>query len=343
MRLRPAAVPSVDPVPAPADGGLLDREQAALEAERAVAVEADALARAVAQMGTELQALGERATQLQQAGDPKAEWLLARLHSHQLESPDLSGPSSQALAARNQALAARARAVDMARVLLNSTASALEEHRAGLARDAAELERLEAAAEEARAEEIRRAEAARREAEQARARRESQAAAERARNAAAARAPPIPVLAEQGASAPASPAPAAPARPRAPAQPLGKISAPAAVNSGRNGMRIPIQTQVDLSSDSNVFTGFSTNLSEGGVFVATVNLLPVGTPVDLTLTLPGKTRITVKGEVRWTREIDDRVPEVFPGVGVRFLDLAPEASEALHRFVAEREPLFYPD
>ncbi len=343
MRLRPAAVPSVDPVPAPADGGLLDREQAALEAEHAVAVEADAVARAVAQLGTELQALGERATQLQQAGDPTAEWLLARLHSHHLESPDLSGPSSQALAARNQALAARARAVDMARVLLNSTASALEEHRAGLARDAAELERLEAAAEEARAEETRRAEAARREAEQARARRESQAAAERARNAAAARAPALPVLAEQGASSPASSTPVAPARPRAQAQPLGKISAPAAVNSGRNGTRIPIQTQVDLSSDSNVFTGFSTNLSEGGVFVATVNLLPVGTPVDLTLTLPGKTRIAVKGEVRWTREIDDRVPEVFPGVGVRFLDLGPEASEALHRFVAEREPLFYPD
>jgi hypothetical protein len=65
--------------------------------------------------------------------------------------------------------------------------------------------------------------------------------------------------------------------------------------------------------------------------------------VDLTFTLPGNTRLTVKGEVRWTREIDDRVPDVFPGVGVRFVELGPEAAKALHRFVAEREPLFYPD
>jgi len=98
-----------------------------------------------------------------------------------------------------------------------------------------------------------------------------------------------------------------------------------------------------MSSDSNVFTGFSTNLGEGGVFVATLNLLPVGTPVDLTFSLPGNTRLRVKGEVRWTREIDDRVPDVFPGVGVRFVELGPEATQALHKFVAEREPLFYPD
>ena len=100
---------------------------------------------------------------------------------------------------------------------------------------------------------------------------------------------------------------------------------------------------MDLSSDSNVFTGFSTNLSEGGLFVATVNLLPVGTPVDLTFSLPGNTRISVHGEVRWRRELDDRAPDVFPGVGVRFVELSPEAAQAVHRFVADREPLFYPD
>jgi uncharacterized protein (TIGR02266 family) len=222
---------------------------------------------------------------------------------HRLACPDLSGPA--------------------VRMMIQATFSALEEHREGLARDAVELERVEAAAEQARAEqaraeEARRAEAARKEAEQARARREAQAAERR--------------------SAPA------PAKPRPAAQPLGKMSAPgAAAAPGRGSARIPMQTQVDMSSDSNVFTGFSTNLSEGGVFVATVNLLPVGTPVDLTFSLPGKTRITVKGEVRWTREIDDRVPDVFPGVGVRFVELGVDAAQALHRFVAEREPLFYPD
>lgn len=334
MRLQPAAVPGVDQTPARADGGLLDREQSALDAERAVAGEAEVLARAIAQLAVEARTLSDRAAHLQQAGQPEAEWLLARFHSHRLECPDLSGPSSQAMAARNQALTARARAVEMARVLLQASASALEEHRAGLARDAAELERVEASAEQTRVEEARRAAAARRQAEQ----REAQAAdrpevqaTPAGRGAGASPAP-----------APQSATPAEAARSRGPAT-LGKMSAPVAAPDGRAGTRIPLQTQVDFSSDSNVFTGFSTNVSEGGLFVATVNLLPVGTPVDLTFSLPGKTRLTVQGEVRWTRELDDRAPEVFPGVGVRFVELSTDAAQALRRFVAEREPLFYPD
>jgi len=279
MRLRREAVPSPDPVSAPADP--------------AASAEAEALAWSIAQLGSEVQALSDRAARLQQSGHPEAEWLLARFQSHRLASPDLSGPAS--------------------RMIIQATAAAVEEHRAAMARDIAELERVEAAAQ---AQAARKAEAQ----HEARARREAQAAAARSTTAAAA---------------------AAPARPKAPAQALGRMSAPGA--AGRASSRIPLQTQVDLSSDSNVFTGFSTNLSEGGVFVATLNLLPVGTAVDLTFSLPGKVRISVQGEVRWTREVDDRMPDVFPGVGVRFVDLTPEAAKALHRFVGEREPLFYPD
>ena len=353
MRLRPAAVPSVDPVPAPADGGLLDREHAAHDAERAVASEADALARAVASLDAEVQALVGRAAALERDGHPEAEWLLARFHSHRMDAPDLSGPAGQSLAARNHALAARARAVEMARVLLQAGASSLEEHRAGLARDAVELQRVEAAAREARAEEARRAEAARKQVEQqqAEARRaeaarkqvqQQQAEAHRREMVAAAGQVqhPSPALARAAEPVPAL---SAAARARAPGQPLGKLSAPTGTPGRRDGPRIPLQTQVDLSSDSNLFTGFSTNVSEGGLFVATVNVLPVGTPVDLSFSLPEGTRIAVQGEVRWTRELDDRAPDVFPGVGVRFVGLAPEAAEALHRFVGEREPLFYPD
>ena len=292
MRLRNSAVPGVDPVSA-TDG----------------VPDADALAQSFAQLNEDVQALSERAARLHQAGHPEAEWLLARFQTHRLACPDLTGPA--------------------ARMLVQASFAALDEHRAGLARDAAELARVEAAAaEQARAEEARRAEAARKEAEEARARREAQAAAQRRPTAA-------PLLSAQAAPAPALARPAT--------QPLGKMSPPISSTPGRTSARIPMQTQVDLSSDSNVFTGFSTNLSEGGVFVATVNLLPVGTPVDLTFTLPGNTRITVKGEVRWTREIDDRVPDVFPGVGVRFVELGVDAAQALHRFVADREPLFYPD
>jgi uncharacterized protein (TIGR02266 family) len=280
MRLRNSAVPGVDPV-----SGADDRNGWPPD----MIAEADALSRSIAQLTADVQSLSDRAARLHEAGHPEGEWLLARFQTHRLASPDLSGPS--------------------ARMLLQASLAALEEHRAGLARDAAELARLEGTAE-----------AKRKEAEQTRARREAEAAKGRART-------------------PTAEAP----RPRAAAQPLGRISAPVAVGPGRSAARFPLQTQVDLSSDSNVFTGFSTNLSEGGLFVATLSVLPVGTPVDLTFTLPGKVKIAVRGEVRWIREIDDRMPDVFPGVGVRFLDLTAEASAALHRFVASREPLFYPD
>ncbi len=154
MRLRPSAVPSLDPVPASADEAFLEREQIALDAERVVAVAV--------------------------AAEPET---LAR-------SPD---------AARKQA-----------------------------------------------------------EPQQVRAPRDAEAAAARARAPA-----PAPRTAEPAAL-----------RARSAAQPLGRLSAPSAGAPGRSSTRIPLKTQVDLSSDSNLFTGFSTNLSEGGLFVATVNSCP---------------------------------------------------------------------
>src|SRR5262249_48859862 len=127
------------------------------------------------------------------------------------------------------------------------------------------------------------------------------------------------------------------------AQALGRLTPPRPEPSGRVSARVPLQVGVDLTSDSNLFTGFSTNISEGGLFVATVNMLPVGTLVDLTRSLPGESRLCIQGEVRWLREVNDRTPNVFPGFGVRFVNLFPSTAEALKRFVAAREPLFYPD
>ena len=79
------------------------------------------------------------------------------------------------------------------------------------------------------------------------------------------------------------------------------------------------------------------------LFVATVAQMDVGTTVDLHFTLPGGKRLDVKGIVRWTREVNDKTPDIFPGVGVQFAELTPDAAQAIHRFVSEREPMFYPD
>jgi uncharacterized protein (TIGR02266 family) len=364
MRLRNAAVPSVDSAPASVGSDLLEQEQAALDSERLLSAEAGAMGREIAELTAQADGLAARAEQLRTAGLAAAEWLLARIHTHRLQPPDLSGPLAQAQAARAEALSARARAVEASRVLLRATASALAEHRAALSKDQAELEKARVAAESARLEAERRAAEARAQAE-LRAEAEIRAQAElRAAVASTSQA-------ERRAAAPAESGPAraveavrqrsetaagtGPVHPSEPTrqygaqgglrqQALGRMTAPRAEQLGqRECARVPLQAAVDLASDSNLFTGFGTNVSEGGLFVATINVLPVGTPVDLTFTLPGKSKLTVHGEVRWTREVNDRTPEVFPGVGVRFVNLAPATAEALKRFVSEREPLFYPD
>lgn len=232
--------------------------------------------------------------------------------------PAMASPVERAFAARLEALELRRKSAEAIRTGLRACGDVLAERSRSLAQDAQVLSRARAAA-------------AAQAASQARA---SALAAEAAlrkppqRSAEAASAEEEGVLQR---SAPAS----RPAPP--PGNPIGKIALK------RVAARVAMQTQVDLSSDSNFFTGFSTNISEGGLFVATVNVLPPGTPVDVTFSLPAGTRLSVKGEVRWTREVNDRTPEVFPGVGVRFTEVDPAVVSQIKSFVQQREPLFFPD
>ncbi|MFT3709338.1 MAG: TIGR02266 family protein [Archangium sp.] len=143
---------------------------------------------------------------------------------------------------------------------------------------------------------------------------------------------------------PPAPPKASPPRDRGPATvPIGRISPPASPAGGakRASPRIKMQAAVDFSSDNNFFNGFSANISDGGLFVATVNLLPLGTEVDLAFTLPSGARVEAKGVVRWVREVNDTYPDVFPGLGVQFASLQPGAQQAIDQFLAQRDPLFF--
>ena len=104
-----------------------------------------------------------------------------------------------------------------------------------------------------------------------------------------------------------------------------------------------MQAAVDFTSDNNFFNGFSANISDGGLFVATVNLLPLGTEVDLSFSLPSGERIEAKGVVQWVREVNDQLPDAFPGMGVQFAALNPTAQSAISQFLVQRDPLFFAD
>lgn len=115
------------------------------------------------------------------------------------------------------------------------------------------------------------------------------------------------------------------------------------IDERRSSPRVSLVTEIAMGSDSNFFTGFTNDVSNGGVFVATFELLPVGSLLDLSFALPGGARIAVRGEVRWVRELDAGDPDVFPGLGIGFVDLPPDAVRAIQAFTAKRDPLFFPD
>ena len=304
-----AAAPSPS-APAP------EREAELFRAEQAMRTAEGQLAAEVERLAQESISLGERSRTLQADArgleeGPEVAQVLVRL-GEPTPVPSVAAHVERALAARLQSLEARRKSAEAIRVALRACGEVLVERSRALAADAQTLARARADAADARA--------------------------AQARASARRMPPPPPPEAGEGveAAAPASAAPAS-APGTGPASAIGKIALK------RVAARVAMQTQVDLASDSNFFTGFSTNISEGGLFVATVNVLPPGTPVDVSFTLPAGRRLTVKGEVRWTREVNDRTPDVFPGVGVRFTEVDPAVVGQIKAFVQQREPLFFPD
>lgn len=111
----------------------------------------------------------------------------------------------------------------------------------------------------------------------------------------------------------------------------------------RSSPRARLDCEVDLGTDNNFYAGFAHNVSTGGLFVATFDLLPVGNEIDLSFSLPNSERITTRAVVRWIRDVNELAPEMWPGMGLEFQELSEEARGAIDSFVAEREPLFFPD
>lgn len=186
------------------------------------------------------------------------------------------------------------------------------------------------------------------------------AAPHNVRRAAPPRAAPPPVAAK--AKPPAAPPPAASPAPKqvapapAPLQAAPAAAAPAKtpalkVAPQRAQMRadeprIPLCVDVDLRSENNLYVGFSENVSEGGLFVATYTPSPVGEHLQVQFTLPNQNRpITCNVIVAWHLEARDVMAhdkERVPGMGLHFVDLTADDRAMLLDFITQREPMFFP-
>jgi uncharacterized protein (TIGR02266 family) len=107
--------------------------------------------------------------------------------------------------------------------------------------------------------------------------------------------------------------------------------------------RLSAELEVGLLSDSNFYVGFTEDLSQGGLFVATYFTRPLGSAVELSVRLPGReAALTLRGIVRWVRD-DSPTSDGYPGMGIQFDSLSESDQADIAAFLATRAPLFYAD
>src|SRR5262245_23657039 len=107
--------------------------------------------------------------------------------------------------------------------------------------------------------------------------------------------------------------------------------------------RVQLNVEVTLASEHNFYTGLSQDISTGGIFVATRDVLVVGDRLSLTFKPPGmELPFETQAEVRWVRPPWTQTDAARPaGMGLRFLNLSPYAREVIAGFLRTRDSLYF--
>jgi uncharacterized protein (TIGR02266 family) len=110
----------------------------------------------------------------------------------------------------------------------------------------------------------------------------------------------------------------------------------------RQAPRYVVSVEITFDSEHNLFTGLTHDLSRGGVFVATTTLCRIGERVQVKLKLPtSPVPIEVLTEVRWVRTRDVPGDGGKAGLGLMFLQMSPQAKQAVLAFLDKRESIFF--
>ncbi|HNT28388.1 MAG TPA: TIGR02266 family protein [bacterium] len=107
----------------------------------------------------------------------------------------------------------------------------------------------------------------------------------------------------------------------------------------RKSPRIEIELSVFFAVSSelphNFFTGIMMDLSTGGIFLSTEQMLPVGSRLHLSFLMDTR-RVEGHAEVCWTRKA---APGVEPGMGLRFLDIPGEDRDLIEFYIRQKKPI----
>jgi uncharacterized protein (TIGR02266 family) len=104
--------------------------------------------------------------------------------------------------------------------------------------------------------------------------------------------------------------------------------------------RLSFQAEVTVKSETNFFMGFSENISEGGLFLATLSPPAIGESISIFVKTMEGEEIEVEGIVRWHRSGPGGL---VTGCGVQFRELSPAAHRAFEAIMIQlrKEPLFF--
>ena len=108
----------------------------------------------------------------------------------------------------------------------------------------------------------------------------------------------------------------------------------------RKAARAPVTLKIRFKSDTleQFVERYAVDVSRSGIFIRTKKPFTVGTKLHFEFQLQNSS-LLIKGEgtVAWMREPEPKRPQVAPGMGVRFDELAPGGEEMLERILREKQ------
>lgn len=109
--------------------------------------------------------------------------------------------------------------------------------------------------------------------------------------------------------------------------------------SRRREPRRSCELDLEFTDETHFYAGLTQDLSQGGVFIATYHVFPVGSRLELGFQLPDGAEVRARGVVRWVRAAGEPGEER-PGMGVAFSELSESALSAIASYCANRAPLY---
>jgi uncharacterized protein (TIGR02266 family) len=100
-------------------------------------------------------------------------------------------------------------------------------------------------------------------------------------------------------------------------------------------LRFPKGLSIAYKNREAFLKAFTPNADMGGLFVKAENPLSPGHKFQLKLSIPGISNpLQIKCEVIWARKREKNLPDMKPGMGIKFIEMSEKNKDLLRRYIA---------